>query len=366
MQNIDIKDFTIIQNLEDGDYVIVSLSNGMSGKARFGILKSLLTSIISPNIRSGMWYVGDKNLGVQAEGKTPQFRKSSIGIEYKYTSESSSEWKLLVPISDISFKIEDLTEEQLDYISLKFEDLTDEDIAELQRPATEMIAELERTNTEVQRAEEERTVEFEGLKKDVNSAIESANDTANHPTYIGDDNFVYVWNKDNKTYSKTNVFVKGDDGKEPVIVSGSVTTLEPNSVAEAELLPLEKDENGKPVYQLNLSIPKGEKGEGGGGSGNVYVNPSNLVSEKTYLFKPNSNNSAEGTFVEYEIPNVDTSELEKQIESKQDAIEDLESIREGAALGATALQNIPSNYVTTTMLEEAIEEAITNTLTEKV
>ena len=113
MQNIDIKDFTIIQNLEDGDYVIVSLSDGMSGKARFGILKSLLASIISPNIRSGMWYVGDKSLDVQAEGKTPQFRKSSIGIEYKYTSESSSEWRLLVPISDISFKIEDLTEEQL-------------------------------------------------------------------------------------------------------------------------------------------------------------------------------------------------------------------------------------------------------------
>jgi hypothetical protein len=51
---------------------------------------------------------------------------------------------------------------------------------------------------------------------------------------------------------------------------------------------------------------------------------------------------------------------------KQDKIADLETIRSGASKGETALQSVPSNYVTTTMLEEAIEEAITNTLAEKV
>lgn len=62
-------------------------------------------------------------------------------------------------------------------------------------------------------------------------------------------------------------------------------------------------------------------------------------------------------------------ELEIALDSignKQDKITDLDNIRSGAAKGATALQSVPSNYVTTTMLEEAIKEAITNTLTEKV
>lgn len=58
--------------------------------------------------------------------------------------------------------------------------------------------------------------------------------------------------------------------------------------------------------------------------------------------------------------------VKDEIKGKQDKIADLENIRSGASKGATALQSVPSNYVTTTMLNEAIEEAITNTLAEKV
>jgi len=58
--------------------------------------------------------------------------------------------------------------------------------------------------------------------------------------------------------------------------------------------------------------------------------------------------------------------IEQQIVVKQDKISDLDAIRSGASKGATALQSVPSNYVTTTMLNEAIEKAITNTLAEKV
>ena len=41
-----------------------------------------------------------------------------------------------------------------------------------------------------------------------------------------------------------------------------------------------------------------------------------------------------------------------KIETKQDKIEDLESIRSGAALGATAVQQIPSEYITETELAD--------------
>lgn len=44
-------------------------------------------------------------------------------------------------------------------------------------------------------------------------AIENANDTASHPTYIGEDNYVYVWNKSNQTYDKTNIYVRGEGFK---------------------------------------------------------------------------------------------------------------------------------------------------------
>lgn len=153
MQNIDIKDFRVVQTLNDDDYVVASLVDGLSGRVKVALLKALLTERISPNIKDGVWYVGDKNLGVEAEGKTPMFRKGALGIEYKYTSDGDSAWQLLVPIDDLFFNIEDLTQEQLYLISLKFEDLTEEDIAELQKPATEMIAVLENTNRNIQEAE---------------------------------------------------------------------------------------------------------------------------------------------------------------------------------------------------------------------
>ena len=44
----------------------------------------------------------------------------------------------------------------------------------------------------------------------VDSAIADAEDTATHPTYIGDDNYVYVWDKSTKTYNKTTIYTRGE------------------------------------------------------------------------------------------------------------------------------------------------------------
>lgn len=48
-------------------------------------------------------------------------------------------------------------------------------------------------------------------------------------------------------------------------------------------------------------------------------------------------------------------QLEEVINTKQDKITDLDSIRSGAAAGATALQTIPSEYITETELETRLE-----------
>lgn len=48
-------------------------------------------------------------------------------------------------------------------------------------------------------------------------------------------------------------------------------------------------------------------------------------------------------------------QLEEVINTKQDKITDLDTIRSGAAAGATALQAIPSEYITETELETRLE-----------
>ena len=56
------------------------------------------------------------------------------------------------------------------------------------------------------------------------------------------------------------------------------------------------------------------------------------------------------------------TELSAEVGKKQDTISDLETIRSGAAKGATALQSVPATYATKTDVSNAIQSAITNEL----
>lgn len=64
-------------------------------------------------------------------GDTPVFRTGSTGIEWKYTSEEDTAYRVLVPYDDLKLKFSDLTPEQKDGLKLHFSDLTEEDKAEL-------------------------------------------------------------------------------------------------------------------------------------------------------------------------------------------------------------------------------------------
>lgn len=59
-------------------------------------------------------------------------------------------------------------------------------------------------------------------------------------------------------------------------------------------------------------------------------------------------------------------EILDSVGGKQDAIADLDAIRSGAEKGATALQSIPSEYVTENELNNAIATSITNILNTEV
>ena len=74
-------------------------------------------------------------------------------------------------------------------------------------------------------AESKRVTEFATLKDEAETATKNAADTAEHPTYIGADHYVYQWDRSSKKYVKTNICVQGKPGA-PFKVLGHYDTLE--------------------------------------------------------------------------------------------------------------------------------------------
>lgn len=58
-----------------------------------------------------------------------------------------------------------------------------------------------------------------------------------------------------------------ENGKTPVFVTGTTTTLDPGVSATAEVVRDGVDENGNPKYKINFGVPKGLDGASGGGGG---------------------------------------------------------------------------------------------------
>ena len=92
---------------------------------------------------------------------------------------------------------------------------------------------------------------------EVSAAIDNANDTANHPTKIGGDNYVYEWDKAAKAYQKTGILVKGDKGER-----GATGAQGPQGLQGA------KGETGArgatgPQGATGAQGPQGERGEKG-------------------------------------------------------------------------------------------------------
>ena len=155
-------------------------------------------------------------------------------------------------------------------------------------------------------------------------AAAEAQDTADHPTYIGTDYHVYKWNKGAKAYDKTDIFVKGDafsikkvypsisamnaDLDNPEIKEGDFVLINTNDVEDPDnaqlyirtetgfrflvdmsgaigftgktpqfsignvskgdepavsLSPDGTDADGNPKYKLNIVLPKGDTGNVG-------------------------------------------------------------------------------------------------------
>lgn len=139
-------------------------------------------------------------------------------------------------------------------------------------------AETGRVNAESGRvnAESTRVTEFAALKQESETATANATDTAEHPTYIGADHYVYQWDKSAKEYVKTDIYVKGKPG-DTFTLLGRYDTLDALKTAVPDgsnitgfysvgtALPYTYYAwyNGDWQSQGQLQGPKGDKGEKG-------------------------------------------------------------------------------------------------------
>lgn len=252
MENLDISNFRSVSSVSDADNILLALSNGANGKMTVALFKTVFGKGIAPSIKNGKWWIGEINTNVDAEGKTPEFRKTESGIEFKYIPDPDTTWRLLVDIADIKLKFEDLTYEEKRSLIPHLKDFTEEEIAELQRPAKEMIGQLEETDKTVKANEAKRTesenerisnesgrkrqenervlaenkrAENEDLRhKNFQESIKNAEEAtagakeqadrtkeyADNPPKIGDNGNWWVWDEEKKQYRDTGTFARGD------------------------------------------------------------------------------------------------------------------------------------------------------------
>jgi len=488
MENLDIKDFQSVSSVSELDNILLVQSTGVNGKMTVALFKTAVRNDVTPSIKENVWWIGTVNTGIVAAGKTPEFRKGDLGIEWKYTTDTA--WKLLVNYESISLTFDDLTEAQKNSLKLHFSDLTGAEIAQLQQPARDMIATLQVTNTSVTDAENLRVEAEEKRKTDTAAAIKSATDaagaantaaknvqdgktpafeigtvqqgtsasaavTANgtdasgNPKYRinltlpkgdkGDNGKTPVFEigtvsqgssasasvtangtdssgnpkykinltlpkgdkgnpgtdgEDGKTpsfeigtvdkgesasatvtangtdssgnpkYRINLTLPKGDkgnpgtdgedgtDGKTPVLEFGTVATGNPGTQASATLTANGTTAEGNPKYLLSLTIPRGDKGLPGEGSGNVSASGTGLVAGKKYLFVPSSNGSTEGSFVEYTAPTIP-----EQVQPDWNAASGKGAILNKPTIPTKVSQlTNDSNYASKTYVDEEIDK----------
>ena len=79
-----------------------------------------------------------------------------------------------------------------------------------------------------------------------------------------------------------------EDGKTPVFVTGTTTTLDAGLSATSEIIPDGTDGDGNPRYKINFGVPKGLDGTSGGGSGGTAdsVQWSKVLNKPSWVNSP--------------------------------------------------------------------------------
>ena len=187
------------------DLFWVYTASGLQVKIPAEFVRAYLVNGVKPSINAnGNWEIDGEDLGVVAKGVTPKFRGGNDGIEVSY--DNGSTWSVLALYTSMSPIISDLVE--------VYENIVNSEQGRVTAENGRVTAETSRVDAENARvaAETQRESDFATSKQAALDAADNAKDTANHPTYIGEDNYVYAWDKDSQSYVKSNIYVKGDKG----------------------------------------------------------------------------------------------------------------------------------------------------------
>ena len=261
---MEITDFNPISAIYNADSFLVYTEGLVKAKIPAVIVRAYLTTGLEPSIgKDGYWYVGETNTNVKAEGSTPELRRGEQGIEA--STDDSKTWTVVALYSDLSLKYSQLTDKEKEALR---QDLSEEIVeatanantattaantaasnantaaqaattatsnvkdaitaantatanttaainsantaAQLATSAAENVStSINAANTAATNATDAATT-ANTATTNANAATSKANNVAEHPTKIGEDNYVYVWNYDTQSYTKTNTYVKGD------------------------------------------------------------------------------------------------------------------------------------------------------------
>lgn len=244
-------------------------------------------------------------------GDTPVFRTGPSGIEWKYVSEDETGWKELVTFEVLKLKFSDLTDEQ---ITAFWQAIPEDVLALFQKPATDAAAEVREQMTQIS---QEASAAIKAATDAASNAQEAADNVQDGKTTqfeIGTvesgaapsasltDNGVDATGNPKKKLNL--VMQKGDNAKSPTVQTGTITAGDPASEVTFTFAEVGMTEDGRPIWRADGSIPRGQQGPPGTGSGNVSVDGTGLVIGKKYLFVPSSDDSTAGTFVEYVAPEI--------------------------------------------------------------
>ena len=186
MKNIDIRDFSTVSKVDRFDYVVLSLFAGKPAKITVEMLRKVIAEGIMPTVgENGNWFIGLTDTKVKARGDTPEFRKTTSGIEYKYTTEDDASWRPLISFYDMRLRYDDLTPEQRDSFRMRFSDLKESEIKELQKPAEDAMKKID----------EEMDNQILALEMDADGSISILTGAANtefEEGYIEDDGSIIL------------------------------------------------------------------------------------------------------------------------------------------------------------------------------
>lgn len=191
------------------DFFWIYMANGSQVKIPAEFARAYLTAGIKPVINNNRhWEIGGEDLGVVAEGKTPQFRGGTMGIEVSY--DNGKTWSQVVAYTDI--------DPDLEALAAAYTKVTQGEADRVKAESTRNSNETARQNAETTRNNNETARKTAETKRqqDASAAITNsktqtdlAKEMNDHPPKMGSNGNWWQWDLSKHEYVDTGVIARG-------------------------------------------------------------------------------------------------------------------------------------------------------------